>query len=93
MEGLQGVLEGGQTEELYKLLGAAHAAARPASEHERDRCPPLPYFGPSAKACTPLGNLTGGLQAALAFEAALDGAGAGLADAFYLVELSLRGVE
>jgi len=44
---VEGALQGGQAEELYELLGAAHAATRPASEHERDRCPPLPYVGPS----------------------------------------------
>src|SRR5215210_922350 len=44
---------------------------------------------PAAKA-SPLGDLARGLEVALTFEAAMDGAGAGLADPLYLVELLLR---
>ena len=54
---------------------------------------PALYLGPSSGAPTPLRNLTRGLQAALAFEAALDGAGAGLADPLYFVELFLGRLE
>src|SRR5215211_2722880 len=45
---------------------------------------------PPAAEPSPLGDLAGGLEVALTFEAALDGAGAGLADALHLVELLLR---
>ena len=44
---------------------------------------------PAAKA-SPLGDLARGLEVALTFEAAMDGAGAGLADPLYLVELLFR---
>src|SRR5918994_4557116 len=48
---------------------------------------------PPAAKSSPLGDLARGLQAALTFEAALDGAGAGLTDPLYLIELLLRRAE
>src|SRR5919112_889557 len=48
---------------------------------------------PPATETPPSGNLSHSLQAALALEAALDGAGAGLADPLYLVEFLLRRLE
>src|SRR5215208_4026516 len=54
-----------------------------------DPRPSISDCPPAAKP-PPLGDLAWGLQAALTFETALDGAGAGLADPLYLVELLLR---
>src|SRR5829696_5193428 len=48
---------------------------------------------PPATATPPSGNPAHGLLAALALEAALDGAGAGLTDPLYLVEFLLRRLE
>src|SRR5215208_627459 len=57
-----------------------------------DPRPSISDCPPAAKP-PPLGDLACGLQTALTFEAALDGAGAGLADPLYLVELLLCRVE
>src|SRR5919112_6471129 len=48
---------------------------------------------PPAAEYPPLGDLARGLEVALTFEAALDGAGARLANSLYLVELLLRCLE
>src|SRR5215213_1752968 len=56
---------------------------------------PLPsiWGRPPVAKSSPLGDFTRGLEVALTFEAALDGTGAGLANALYLVELLLRCAE